>query len=178
MNRILLSLMLPLSGCMFTSDGNAIEVQNFRAGLICPHPLDSPEGQSRNSQVCFETDTVYITGQGTCTYDGEDKQCTWYGYEFDYANASTDDEISCIVTSSQHGVFGNPQRIEKDDTTTFEYSISLSSGEGHHYNPQYSVFSYSTDDEPVDNHETVCSIDGQELFRFRFRLIFPEQPEK
>lgn len=85
----------------------------------------------------METETIYITGQGQCTYDGRKEKCTWYGFEFDYSNASEEDEITCVSTSSAPTNIGTPKGVDEEDVTVYEWSYTLSPGNGHHFNPQY-----------------------------------------
>ncbi len=157
----------------------ALEIQNFRAGLVCELELEiSDDVDLPVEWICFETETVYITGQGRCVYNQEDKHCTWYGFEFDYTGAVEGDEISCTSTSVLPANLGSPKGIDEEDVTVSEWSYSLPPGDGHHYNPQYSVFGMQDETETVDSDETVCTYDGKELYRFRFTKIYPALREK
>jgi len=172
MNKFLLSLTLILSSCSAAESSQAIEISNFKSGLVCHQ--QSPNNKNKSDgQICFETDTVNVTGQGTCIYNGNRESCTWYGYEFDYKNASSNQVINCKATSSDIASYGNPEGVIKEDAHTFEYDLPLKSNEGHFYNPQYSGFSYATDDNQIKTEETICSVDNEELFRFKFKLIYP-----
>ena len=77
----------------------ALEIQNFRSGLVCEFEEEISDIEIPISWICVETETVYVTGQGRCVYDSRDEHCTWYGYEFDYTDATEGDEISCTYTS-------------------------------------------------------------------------------
>ena len=183
MKKLLLNLALIASSCTIAESSQAVEVSNFKSGLVCPQKAPNNDNKS-NGQICFETETVNITGQGTCVYNGNRERCTWYGYEFDYKNASSDQIIKCQVTSSEIGTYGNPQEIVKEETNTLEYELLLESKEGHFYNPQYSGFTYSTDGNSVSTdgnsvktQETICFADEREVFRFIFKLIYPRATE-
>ena len=173
-----LSLLALVLGSL-AHESSAIEVQNFRAGLVCEARLDI-EGSDVGLPVgwiCFETEAIYMTGQGRCVYDRQEKHCSWYGFEFDYKGATEGDEIQCRSTSTLPTDIGNPSAEKAEDTTTYEYSLVLPAGDGHFYNPQYSVFSPGGV-ELADTDETVCSFEGKELFRFRFTIIYPSLTEK
>lgn len=155
----------------------AVEIQNFRSGLLCDIDEESTTGNVPISWICLETEIIYITGQGQCTYDGRKEKCTWYGYEFDYTNASEEDEITCVSTSSVPVNIGTPKGVDAEDVTVYERSYTLPPGNGHHFNPQYSVAVASLDQPSSHDDETVCSVDGKELYRFRFTITHPALTE-
>lgn len=171
MTRSIVAFAVFLGFFTINAASEAVEIHNFKSGLVCPVQPNRNNEHRSGGWICFETETVNITGQGRCVFDGEEMPCTWYGYEFDYNSAAVDDEIACVSTSSESGDIGNPEQIEKSDATTYQYSIKLEPGTGRYYNPQYSVFTRLG--EPVVRDETICSVAGQELFRFQFQLIFP-----
>ena len=150
-----------------------LQIDNFRSGLDCRYA--DPNAQADIGWICFETETILMTGQGRCVFNGETRACNWYGYEFDYTNAQPDEEISCIVTSSEVGTIGNPDEVEAQNTKTYEYSYKLEGKDGHLYNPQYSIFSTA----PAENHSivnhTICSLNERELFQFRFEKLYPTE---
>lgn len=158
----------------------ALEIQNFKFGLVCELEveLESAEIDLPVEWICFETETVYITGQGRCVYDRQDKHCTWYGYEFDYTGAVEGDEIFCRSASVLLGNLGTPKGIDEEGVTAHEWSYSLPPGDGHHYNPQYTVFGIQDETERVDSDQTVCTYNGKELYRFQFTKVFPAVTEK
>src|SRR3546814_7048738 len=102
-----LAMILTVAPC------HALEIQNFRSGLLCDVDKKFTTGDIPISWICFETETIYVTGQGQCTFDGQEKKCSWYGYEFDYSNASEEDEIKCVSTSSVPVPIGTPKGAEK-----------------------------------------------------------------
>ncbi len=169
--------MLVLTTALTIAPCYAVEIQNFRSGLLCEMDQESAVGDVSISWICLETETIYITGQGQCTYDGQAKKCTWYGYEFDYSNASEEDEITCVSTSSLPVNIGTPKGVDAEEVTVYEWSYTLPPGNGHHFNPQYSVAAAHLDRQSVNDEETVCSVDGKELYRFRFTIIFPALTE-
>lgn len=174
MARLFLILALAMTGCVFGNPSQAIEIENFKSGLVCPYKPDNNNKLQASGWICFETEAVYITGQSRCTFDGKERSCTWYGFEFYYNNLAADEEITCISKSSEIGDIGNPDGIVAADTDTVEYSLKLKSDASHFFNPQYSLFSSSAGHEKIVDEETVCYLDSQELFRFKFRLMFPK----
>ena len=124
MKRILFVLMTTAGGSIFPVASIALEIQNFKSGLVCEYRPNSVNRLRPPPWICFETETVYVTGQAECIYAGEPVQCTWYGFEFDYTNAKDDDEVSCIALSDAPVTIGDPKQIEKRDTQTFEFSVN------------------------------------------------------
>lgn len=148
-----------------TGESKAVEIKNFKAGLVC--------GVHPERRICFETETIYITGQGRCVFKDEELPCTWYGFEFEYKNAAANEEVTCVDANNKPLRFGNPEQIEKVNSNTFRYSFTLEPGDDRFYNPQYSIFKFQTEGDNEILSETVCSIDDEELFRFKFRIIYP-----
>lgn len=161
-----------------TNVSGAIEIQNFKAGLVCEQNFESSEAVATVSWICFETETIYVTGQGDCVYDRRDEQCTWYGIEFDYTDATADDEIRCVSISTTPANLGNPKGITDKSVSKSEYEMTLEPGDGHEFAPGYSVSNSKPGYEGVHSDETVCSLDGEELFRYRFTTIYPNLDEE
>ncbi len=165
---------LMLCGCAFTTPAGAIEIQNFKAGLNCFANQEVDAENPKTGWICFTDNTIHITGQGECVYNGVKQRCTWYGYEFDYIDASDDEVITCTNTSSQPVDFGDPEKVISSDASTYEYSFKLKPGAGHFYNPQYSLMFVSGDAETVVEDETVCRSGDQEVLRFQFKFVYPQ----
>ena len=168
--------MLALTTALTIAPCYAVEIRNFRSGLLCDINEESTIGDVPIRWICLEAEIIYITGQGQCTYDGRQEKCTWYGYEFDYSNAREEDEITCVSTSSVPVNMGTPKGVDAEGVTVYEYSYTLPRGNGHHFNPQYSVSAASPEQQSVHD-ETVCSVDGKELYRYRFTTIHPALTE-
>ncbi len=174
MMRSLITLSAIFALCACPHPGDASEISNFRSGIACPaqQTIGQPSPVSR---ICFDTNVVQITGQSTCTYNNQQLPCTWYGFEFDYADFPENAELSCKLTSNRMGDFGNPDGISQKNSAAYEYAISVPAGNGHFFNPQYSVFTYSNSEESIIEETTSCSLEGEELFRFERRLVYPER---
>lgn len=146
---------------------DAAEISNFKFGLICSNGKEF-------IGVCHITEDIYITGQGTCVFNRENKPCTWYGFSFDYKKAKPGTEILCKYKTSQNIADGNPKEIRNRSTNSGEYTIKLENESGNFFNPQYSLFTgYTNLSDSILATETVCSIDGKQVFSYKTREHFP-----
>jgi hypothetical protein len=146
---------------------NAAEIINFKSGLICS------DGKELIG-VCHNTEDVYVTGQSMCVWNGESKPCTWYGFSFDYKKAKPGTEILCKFKLSKNIADGNPNEIRSKSTNSGEYKIKLEKESGHFFNPQYFLFTgYSNLSDSVITSETVCSIEGKQVFSYKIKAHFP-----
>jgi hypothetical protein len=145
-----------------------LEIENFKSGLVCPDRT----GDVGKGWICFETEDVAVTGQGRCTYNGEEAPCTWYGFQFDYRNAGSGERISCVTTSSEPIYYGDPDNADEAAVTTKEWAFELEPGSGRYYNPQYSL-SAPQRDQTLVSDETVCSANDGIIFRYKIRTTYP-----
>jgi len=147
---------------------DAAEISNFKSGLICS---DGKEFIG----VCHITEDIYITGQSTCVWNRESKPCTWYGFSFDYKKAKPGTEILCKFKLSQNIANGNPDEIISKSTNSGEYKIKLEAESGHFFNPQYFLFNgyYKKLSDSAITTETVCSIEGKQVFSYKIKAHFP-----
>lgn len=153
--------------------GQAVEVTNFRSGLACTNT--SPE-EGRSGWICHPTEEVLVTDQGHCTYNGEDRLCTWMGFEFDYANAAEGTELACHASQSMPGDFGNPEERQLKDATEQAFSLPLPAGDGHFFNPQYFVFAVRDPETALMEVRGHCAHAGVELFQWTYLVRFPQLP--
>jgi len=170
---ILLTL-LSATACSAAPDESNVEVTNVKSGLMCLYNFDEKGQYKYDARVCFKTEDIPITGQGRCVFNGENKLCTWYGFEFDYNN-KTDAAIplTCHFTSTSKDVIGNPEGIKEDDFSS--YDIMLEPGIHHFSNPQYTLFRYAPLEESSVNVNK-CEVEGREVFKTRFNMILPAEP--
>lgn len=135
-------------------------------------------GDEENRRVCFETQTIQITGEGTCVYAEENKPCTWYGYSFDYQLPEGKSKVTlqCSSWMSHPGNFGNPTAELERDADKGLYELELVGSEDTFFNPQYSVLPASLR-EPgrVIRYKQTCSYVGTKLFEILFELHYPER---
>ena len=158
---------------VFSTCSYAVEIENFRAGLVCEEKFETDEAEAIIRWICFETETIYITGQGDCVYDGRDEKCTWYGIEFDYKNMSEDEKIWCVSNSTSPVNLGNPRGVTDENVMSSEYEMKVEPGDGREFIAGYVVSSSRENYEGTNTELTVCSVDGHEVFRFRFTTISP-----
>ena len=169
------TLALALLTVGISSPAKALEVTNFRSGLACTNT--SVRGD-KAGWICHVTEDIFVTDQGKCRFSGEDRLCTWMGFEFDYVEAEPGDKLDCTVTQSRPTTFGNPVRKLDSDATSQTFALSLDETEGHFYNPQYITFAVRSADEAVLQSDGRCSFQGKEVFRYTHRLHFPTSPRQ
>jgi len=149
-----------------SSQSSALEISNFTSGLACT------DGHSFG-WICHDTEVIHLTGQGKCNWDGEEKPCTWYGFEFEYAGNKEVDSIECRYSSSYPSAAGNPQGVESEESSEGTFTLQLEEGEGRFYNPQYSLFAVQPEDGAIQIIETICYMEGATLFDYRFEIHYP-----
>jgi hypothetical protein len=144
----------------------AIEIDNFASGPVC---TDS----KTFGWVCHNQQDIYITGQGRCIWNGEEKPCTWHGFEFDYKNNEIGSPIECTYTNSEEVSFGNPDEITDENTKVGSYTFSIEEKEGHFFNPQYSILATMSKGKAITSNETTCFSNGKKIFSYNYRFHFP-----
>jgi len=174
MIRIGIVILIFLSPLIVISPSSAVEIQNLRSGLVCETQADVRGSKLHVGWICVDTEEIYVTGQGRCMFNQLWEPCVWYGFEFDYENAEEGTVVSCTATWQIAGDEGGPERIVEEKTQSAEWSFSLEPGDGHHFWPQYVTLRARLREAREDTEETACSIDGEEVFRFRITKIFPE----
>lgn len=166
-------LLIPLLAISAPSPATALKISNFRAGLAC---TNTDVREDTRGWICHVTEEILVTDQGRCRYNGEDRLCTWAGFEFDYRGAKPGIELECTTEQSRPTTFGNPAEEFARDSKRQEFTLPLEGSEGHFFNPQYFTFGIRPpSDEPLLS-EGSCSFEGKEVFRYRFRTHFPSLP--
>lgn len=177
MKQYIYPLCLVLAACSGSKDHLIIE--NFKSGLVCPDPTSQDSHSKKHPpKICFENDTLLITGQGQCVFDNKTYPCTWYGYEFDYRNAKPNQKLNCIARSNLPITHGNPDKIEPNkiedvNSNGYEFELELDHNKTHFFNPSYSTFEYKPARENIIKLTTECHSDSKRLFKFSKELIFP-----
>ena len=152
----------------------ALDIRNAKAGLICFN--SSPEAKSAG-WVCHETQDVHVTGQGRCVYDGQPRQCTWTGFEFDYVAETERTVLNCVSENSRPITHGNPREIIAENTRSNTFELPLEGRQGHFFNPMYYVLSLRAPDDRVLIDTLTCSHEGAVVFRNTFKVHFPTLSE-
>lgn len=161
---ILILLFLAIAGASNASAGE-IEISNTRFGLICP------EREPAGGSVCVETADIPVTGRGVCVYAGRERSCTWYGFEFDYANVPPSGALACVVTTDQPMDYGDPRGVRARNTNRFEFTLKLEGSAGHFFNPQYEIVDPSAAPDAARASELVCSDGAREVLRFQWTVL-------
>ncbi|MEP6342398.1 MAG: hypothetical protein ABJ275_03710 [Maricaulaceae bacterium] len=170
-----LGLTIILAGCNSSEvSADGLIIENLKTGLVCPLPLwNNIEPEKYKTNICHETSTIMITGQGICTYKNEQRPCTWYGFEFDYKNAKPNHKLSCISKTEYTADFGNPEKIVAEDVNQINFELKLDDKNGHFFNPQYTVFNRVSKANSIETHEISCFDGSSEVFKIKERLIYP-----
>ena len=143
----------------------ALEIKNFVSGYACT------DGETFG-WICHQSKDIYVTGQGSCIWNDEEKPCTWYGFEFDYSGNKNNESVECVYEMSKPVNEGNPDGVLEEDLNSGSFSLSLDE-EGHFYNPQYFVLVAKDKSEALIKSKTVCSVNREFLFEFGFDIHFP-----
>ncbi len=151
------------------SGSNGIAITNLTAGVVC--------GPDNNRRICFQTDDIQITGEGTCIYNGKKEPCTWYGYSFDYSlpKETKSIELDCNWQSDIRADWGNPKSEIAKNVANANYKIDLQNDKRHFFNPQYAAQTTNVGLGNVQHVKQSCSYMGRMLFEIEFRLHFPER---
>ena len=144
----------------------ALDISNFKSGLACT------DGKSFG-WVCHTTEDVYITGQGQCNRSGQNKPCTWYGFQFDYINNDDKKPLNCKYEISQKVALGNPMEVANEGRETGSFSFSLKGSEGHFFNPQYYILTTKPEKDSLLSMTTTCSVENKEVFKYKINAHFP-----
>ena len=166
------------TACTAAADPSNVEIKNVKSGLVCTHKIDETGAYKNDAHICFETEDIYVTGQGRCVFNGKNKLCTWYGFEFDYNNKTNAPvPLTCHFSSDRDTVLGNPEGIEDEDFSDAEistYEILLKPGKGHISNPQYTLLSLAGQGKTTVTLNK-CEIEGQHVFDAKFNISLPVQ---
>ena len=100
----------------------AVEISNFKSGLACT------DGKTFG-WICHETSDIYITGQGKCIYNKQEKPCTWHGFSFDYKEVTEETEITCTIETSKPTNPGNPEEVLGKGLHSSEYTLPVPLGD-------------------------------------------------
>lgn len=104
---------------------------------------------------------------GRCTEVGEQRECLWFGVEFDYAARAQSQVLDCVAEFSALTDVVNPSRAELRQTVEYRFQIPLPGVNGHVSYPGYATGNMAGDEVRVR-----CSADGAPALDYAFR--FPE----
>ena len=170
--RLLATIVFLLSTC---APAQALEISNFRAGIAC---TNTSTRDDTTGWICHVTEDILVTDQGQCHYNGQDKLCTWVGFEFDYHGARPGDQLDCSIEQSEPTALGNPKEELDSAAMSQEFSLPFEKIEGHFYNPQYFTFTTRPPGATLLLNTGRCSFKGKTVFEYTYRLRFPEPPKR
>lgn len=150
---------------------SSIRIWNFVSGEVCRGEGDAEVGQTPSDRVCA-SQTVPIRGRDICIWAGEERRCTWFGFEFDYENADPHEPITCVWTRSRPVDEGNWEEVRNRGITTDTVQVKLQDVSGHHFEPGYNLFGAVPDPWVVVTMYYDCTYRGETVFAPHYRLIF------
>ena len=172
---VLVAFVAPDLAAQAPAGDGAFAITNFASGPVCRDPalVDErrDEGRPPSDHICSGTD-VAIRGQDGCIWSGEQRPCTWYGWEFDYEHADPDVPIVCVWTRSRPADQGNWEGVQSRGLATDTVEIPLPSESGHFFSPGYDLYQAVTFPWGIVRVEYDCTYEGMPAFQASFRLIY------
>lgn len=152
-----------------------LEISNLVSGSICRYEEETGARSSEidihaNGSICEAVD-IEVRGKGRCVYAGEEKPCTWYGFEFDYDNKDPNEPITCIWRRSQPTDMGDIERVEKRSAVADTFDLALEGASGHYRHPMYNLYAAPPAPLTIDD-EMTCTYRGEPALETLFRLRF------
>lgn len=89
----------PVFDAYLAEEPGVLQVSGFKSGRVCIE-----NGQPSN--VCETTVDIDVIGDATCDDDGSGTPCTWYGFEFEFANADPSQPLVCRSSGPSEGFLG------------------------------------------------------------------------
>lgn len=168
----------PVTGCADEEDEDEtpadlgpLRITNLRSGPVCEAGT-AEIGRAPSDRICPDRD-IAIRGKDTCVFDGEEKRCTWWGFEFDYENADPEEPLVCVWTRSLPVNEGNYEEVRSRSIATDTVRYDLEGTSGHFFFPGFDTFPeafpypWMTVDAQRD-----CSYRDRHLFQLNHRLLF------
>lgn len=153
-------------------------VSNLVFGPICD-PGEGGAGEAIGvdgaGEIC-EGSKIAVRGRGRCVFAGEEKPCTWFGFEFDYANKDPDEPITCTWTRSAPVNDGNVEEVVKRRTTT--NTVTLDTGpetSGRHRHTMYQVYAPFPAPWYIVRMDIRCTYRGKQVLETDWQLIFSSE---
>lgn len=154
---------------VFSLPIQAVEIENFRSGLLC-------NDNAKNHWICHQSDTLYITGQGTCRDNGKLESCDWHGFSFDYSGFKENEIFECTQLSSLEKIEKEVDVESNQRIITKSFELDVPIGDGHFFNPQNSVFGTLGPESRMAYSRTSCFVNGTKVFEFELNSIYPSDP--
>jgi hypothetical protein len=154
-------------GTAFAADA-PVAISNLKSGVVC--------GLPQNRRVCFQTTEIFVTNESTCNYVGKEKNCTWFGFSFDYKlpDGQKTVELDCTVQTDTPTDFGNPNAMVAKNATGMTIKLELSRDQSHFFNQQYAISPEDGNSRAIEHSKQSCSYAGQTVFELEFNVHYPD----
>ena len=154
-----------LAGADLHLDGG-FRIWNFVSGPVC-HYDDGTE------DVCKQAEAIDVKGESSCDWSGEQRRCTWFGFQFDYENADRSVPIECDYVRSRASAEGNWEGVRDENATTGTFTYELETSNGHFYNPMFDLHSVPPGGAVIIvSTELKCTYGGKPVFDMTFRARY------
>lgn len=160
----LIGLSLALAVIAMPASADGFRVTGFHQGLVTV-------GRHSEPAIGTRGDAFDYAPNGPCTVAGEQRQCMWYGFEFDYAGGQEVNALACTVESSDAVVEVDPSKRANHAAERFNYTLQLDGANGHFINPQYTI--WGANSEPF-KQTTWCRYGDREVLRFTLTIRPPK----
>ncbi len=146
-------------------------LSNLSSGRLCDEDGGGAIDVHGEGTFCDPSGDVEIRGEGRCVYAGEERPCTWFGFEFDYENKDPREPITCVWTRSRAADEGDPEEVRKRSATADTFDLAIEDASGHYYHPVYQIYGVTPSRVVVDM-EYHCAYREEEVLETSYRLIF------
>ncbi len=154
-----------LTGVDLQIDGG-LRISNFVSGPVCHYDNGTEE-------VCNQAEDIDIKGESYCDWSGEQRRCTWFGFQFDFENADPSVPIECDYMRSRASAEGNWERVREKNASTGSFTYELETSNGHFYNPMFELYSAPPGGAVIIvSTEFQCTYDGKPVFDMIFRARY------
>jgi len=158
-------------------ESGKLRVSNFVFGSICRR---DEQGRVVSEQIdvhatgdICESSRIQVRGRGRCVYAGEEQRCTWYGFEFHYANKDPNEPITCTWTRSVTADEGNTDEVVARGVTSGTTELDTGADtEGHLRHPMYVVYRPFPAPWHVAEMTLSCTYLEEEVLATKWTLLF------
>jgi len=130
------------------------------------------EDQDRNWYVYEETNRIEYISNGKCVSLGVEKNCVWYGVEYDYVADVDNAQLDCEFIAPRNMDIANPEKMLAKESSIYRYSVELESKQGKKAAPGYSVIEDLAED--IGIYQLKCSSDGKVIFDISYEIVSDE----
>ena len=110
-----------------------IRISNFVSGPVC-------QLEDGRREICEQAVDIEVSGESRCNWAGQERRCTWFGFQFDYEDADPTTPIVCSYTRSRPSNEGNRDGVRQRNAMEGTYTLELEAESGHLFNQGYEVY--------------------------------------